>query len=79
MMVYTKSLFAVDFIRTFFIAMFVEFLYLLSTYTRTGIAANTLLAKICSDKNKPNGQYMLPFNIEAVQEFMKDLPVRKVR
>ena len=77
--IYAKSLFVVDFIRIFFIAMFVEFLYLFSTYTCTGIAANTLLAKICSDKNKPNGQYMLPFNIEAVQEFMRDLPVRKVR
>lgn len=43
-----------------------------------GIAANCLLAKICSDQNKPNGQYMLPFTVDAVQDFMKDLPVRKV-
>ena len=43
-----------------------------------GIAPNCLLAKICSDKNKPNGQYRLPFTAEAMQEFMKDLPIRKV-
>ncbi|KAJ3604615.1 hypothetical protein NHX12_029355, partial [Muraenolepis orangiensis] len=27
-----------------------------------GIAPNTMLAKVCSDKNKPNGQYRLPSN-----------------
>ncbi|KAJ7188315.1 hypothetical protein C8R46DRAFT_1205488 [Mycena filopes] len=43
-----------------------------------GIAPNTLLAKICSDKNKPNGQFHLPFNSEAVISFMRDLPIRRV-
>ena len=37
-----------------------------------------MLAKICSDKNKPNGQFHLPFEPEAIREFMKDLSVRKV-
>ncbi|KAL4251432.1 DNA polymerase kappa [Abortiporus biennis] len=43
-----------------------------------GIAPNTLLAKICSDKNKPNGQFKLDFNAEAIKSFMKDLSIRKV-
>ncbi|TNN74279.1 DNA polymerase kappa [Liparis tanakae] len=43
-----------------------------------GIAPNTMLAKVCSDKNKPNGQYRLPSTREAVMEFVKNLPVRKV-
>ncbi|XP_024131239.1 DNA polymerase kappa [Oryzias melastigma] len=43
-----------------------------------GIAPNMMLAKVCSDKNKPNGQYRLPPTREAVMDFMEDLPVRKV-
>ncbi|KAJ3749015.1 IMS-domain-containing protein [Lentinula detonsa] len=43
-----------------------------------GIAPNRMLAKICSDKNKPNGQFHLPFNSQAIKDFMVDLPVRKV-
>ncbi|KAK0648846.1 impB/mucB/samB family protein [Cercophora newfieldiana] len=43
-----------------------------------GIAANTRLAKICSNMNKPNGQYYLPHNREAIMEFMASLPPRKV-
>ncbi|XP_034547629.1 DNA polymerase kappa [Notolabrus celidotus] len=43
-----------------------------------GIAPNTMLAKVCSDKNKPNGQYRLPPTKEAVMDFTKNLPVRKV-
>ncbi|XP_020854092.1 DNA polymerase kappa isoform X2 [Phascolarctos cinereus] len=43
-----------------------------------GIAPNTMLAKVCSDKNKPNGQYQIPPNREAVMDFIKDLPIRKV-
>ncbi|KAK0143868.1 DNA polymerase kappa [Merluccius polli] len=43
-----------------------------------GIAPNTMLAKVCSDKNKPNGQYRLPSNREAVMDFIQNLPVRKV-
>ncbi|KAM9360089.1 DNA polymerase kappa [Symphorus nematophorus] len=43
-----------------------------------GIAPNMMLAKVCSDKNKPNGQYRLSSNREAVMDFIQDLPVRKV-
>ena len=43
-----------------------------------GIAANTLLAKICSDMNKPNGQFFLPPIKHSVIEFIRELPVRKI-
>ena len=43
-----------------------------------GIAANTKLAKICSNMNKPNGQYVLPSERTAIMQFMRDLPCRKV-
>ncbi|XP_030701827.1 DNA polymerase kappa isoform X1 [Globicephala melas] len=43
-----------------------------------GIAPNTMLAKVCSDKNKPNGQYQILPNRQAVMDFIKDLPIRKV-
>ena len=43
-----------------------------------GIAPNMLLAKIASDMNKPNGQYFLPPTREAVLEFIRKLPIRKV-
>ncbi|KAL2151518.1 hypothetical protein VTH82DRAFT_6616 [Thermothelomyces myriococcoides] len=43
-----------------------------------GIAANARLAKICSNINKPNGQYILPRDRTAIMNFMRDLPCRKV-
>ncbi|XP_056396211.1 DNA polymerase kappa isoform X2 [Hyla sarda] len=43
-----------------------------------GIAPNMMLAKVCSDKNKPNGQYIIPHDRQAVMDFIKDLPIRKV-
>lgn len=43
-----------------------------------GIAANAKLAKICSNMNKPNGQYLLPNDRQAIVTFMRDLPCRKV-
>lgn len=43
-----------------------------------GIAANGKLAKICSNMNKPNGQYVLPNDRVAIMAFMKNLPCRKV-
>jgi nucleotidyltransferase/DNA polymerase involved in DNA repair len=42
------------------------------------MAPNMMLAKVCSDKNKPNGQYKIPSTRRAVLEFIKDLPIRKV-
>ncbi|NXG87869.1 POLK polymerase, partial [Stercorarius parasiticus] len=43
-----------------------------------GIAPNTMLAKMCSDRNKPNGQYRIAPEKQAVLDFLKDLPIRKV-
>ncbi len=43
-----------------------------------GIAANAKLAKICSNQNKPNGQFVLPRDRNAIMAFMRDLPTRKV-
>ncbi|CAI2349404.1 unnamed protein product [Caenorhabditis sp. 36 PRJEB53466] len=43
-----------------------------------GIAANFMLAKICSDFNKPNGQFVLPNERDRIMAFLSDLPIRKV-
>ncbi|XP_078071047.1 DNA polymerase kappa isoform X2 [Mustelus asterias] len=43
-----------------------------------GIAPNTMLSKVCSDMNKPNGQYRIPADRDAVMDFIKNLPIRKV-
>ncbi|TXG64123.1 hypothetical protein EZV62_011117 [Acer yangbiense] len=43
-----------------------------------GVAANCLLAKVCSDINKPNGQFVLPNDRMAVITFVSSLPIRKV-
>jgi DNA polymerase kappa len=43
-----------------------------------GIAANGKLAKIGSNKNKPNGQFMVHSDRESIMAFMRDLPTRKV-
>ncbi|ROT39942.1 DNA polymerase kappa [Sodiomyces alkalinus F11] len=43
-----------------------------------GIAANAKLAKICSNMNKPNGQFLLPNDRMAIMKFMASLPPRKV-
>jgi DNA polymerase kappa len=43
-----------------------------------GIAANAKIAKICSNINKPNGQFRLPSDRTSIMEFMRDLPTRKV-
>ncbi|KAL1613645.1 hypothetical protein SLS54_010399 [Diplodia seriata] len=43
-----------------------------------GIAANAKLAKICSNKNKPNGQFRLASDRATIMAFMRDLPTRKV-
>ncbi|CAG0914051.1 unnamed protein product [Notodromas monacha] len=42
-----------------------------------GIAPNTLLAKVCSDINKPNGQFYLRPERPVVAEFVEKLSVRK--
>ncbi|PSN70099.1 DNA-directed polymeras-like protein kappa [Corynespora cassiicola Philippines] len=43
-----------------------------------GIAVNAKLAKICSNRNKPNGQFRIPSDRKAIMEFMETLPTRKV-
>jgi DNA polymerase kappa len=43
-----------------------------------GIAPNRMLAKICSEKNKPNGQFTLKAELPLVLSFIRELPVRKV-
>ena len=43
-----------------------------------GIASNKMLSKICSDKNKPNGYFILEANESTEMKFMKDLKIRKI-
>lgn len=43
-----------------------------------GIASNKMLAKICSDINKPNGVFELANDKESIMMFMHKLPTRKV-
>ena len=43
-----------------------------------GIAATKILAKICSDKNKPNGQFYLPHDRKEMLTFVSNLNVRKI-
>lgn len=43
-----------------------------------GIAANAKLAKICSNINKPNGQFFLPSDRGTIVKFMRELPCRKI-
>ena len=41
-----------------------------------GVAPNKFIAKICSDENKPDGQYVVsPAEVDA---FCRDLPLRKI-
>merc|ERR1711988_1885739 len=43
-----------------------------------GIAPNPMLAKVCSDDNKPDGQSRIAPSREAVMAYLQDLPVRKI-
>lgn len=43
-----------------------------------GIAANARLAKICSNRNKPDGQFRLVNERKAVLAYMAELPTRKI-
>ncbi|KAK9371237.1 hypothetical protein V1509DRAFT_607038 [Lipomyces kononenkoae] len=43
-----------------------------------GIGPNVRVAKIGSNVNKPNGQFTIANDRDAVQEFMCNLPVRKI-
>jgi DNA polymerase kappa len=43
-----------------------------------GIASNAKIAKICSNKNKPNGQFCVASDRSSIMAFMSTLPVRRV-
>ena len=43
-----------------------------------GIAANAKIAKIASNRNKPNGQFRVDTSRTTILAFMRDLPTRKV-
>lgn len=43
-----------------------------------GIASNKMLAKMCSEINKPNGQFLLKNTREEILEFMSKKPIRKI-
>lgn len=43
-----------------------------------GIAANAKIAKIASNRNKPNGQFRVANDRSTILAFMRDLPTRKV-
>ncbi|KAL8809918.1 MAG: hypothetical protein Q9200_002995 [Gallowayella weberi] len=43
-----------------------------------GIAANARIAKIASNRNKPNGQFRVASDRTTILAFMRDLPTRKV-
>ena len=37
-----------------------------------------MLAKMASEVNKPNGQFILPNDIPQILEFMKSVKIRKI-
>ena len=53
-------------------------IYLATQLTASaGIACNLRLAKLCSDINKPNGQYHLESNVDKIFDFIRKMPIRK--
>ena len=34
--------------------------------------------QVCADRNKPDGQFVLPAMLDAVNHFVLELPIRKV-
>ena len=47
-------------------------------YDFIGISSNLRLAKLCSDIQKPNGQFRLENNIETILDFIGSMPIRKI-
>lgn len=43
-----------------------------------GVGPNKMLAKICSDLNKPNGTFILDFEVSKIESFMESLNVWKI-
>ncbi|CAF1090496.1 unnamed protein product [Rotaria sordida] len=55
-------------------------IYLATRITASaGMACNMRLAKLCSDINKPNGQYQLESNVNVILNFIRNLPIRKIK
>lgn len=40
--------------------------------------SNVKRVQVCSDRNKPNGQFLIPPELPAVLAFVEELPIRKV-
>ncbi|KAB1208366.1 DNA polymerase kappa [Morella rubra] len=80
------ELLGVNFILMFWYSAFVKIAQELRTtvYEETvltcsaGVGPNRLLAKVCSDINKPDGQFVLPHDLMAVMTFISSLPIRKI-
>jgi len=54
-------------------------IYLATNLTASaGIACNLRLAKLCSDVNKPNGQFRLESDTKSILDFVEPLPIRKM-
>ena len=43
-----------------------------------GCSINKMLAKLSSEKNKPNNQFFMPRSKKFIDKFIEDLPVRKI-
>ena len=43
-----------------------------------GIGPNSMIAKVCSDVNKPNGQHMVRGNRAEVEDFLEKTAIRKI-
>ena len=43
-----------------------------------GAACTRFLAKLCSNENKPNGHFVLPFDQQAIEAYLGELPIRKL-
>jgi DNA polymerase kappa len=43
-----------------------------------GIACNKMLAKICSEQNKPDGFSYLAYDAQKIEEFMRPKKVRDI-
>lgn len=44
----------------------------------SGCATNKMLAKLCSENNKPNGQFYLKRDRKTIIDFLDEMPIRKI-
>jgi len=45
---------------------------------KAGVSCNRMLAKICSDMNKPNNHFILPNDSKEIEDFISNLDVGKI-